>query len=45
MGRALHKFMVGLSSGAATWALTALIPVIGPWAPVFGLAVALVLWA
>ncbi|MFI1787391.1 hypothetical protein ACH40D_02840 [Streptomyces olivaceoviridis] len=39
-----RKFMVGLSAGLATWAVTSITPVIGPWAPVFGLAVALVLW-
>ncbi|MEU0059878.1 hypothetical protein [Streptomyces sp. NPDC006334] len=39
-----HRFMVGLSAGVVTWAVTAFIPVVGPWAPVLGLAVALVLW-
>ncbi|WP_330435749.1 hypothetical protein OIC43_36885 [Streptomyces sp. NBC_00825] len=39
-----RKFMVGLSSGVVVWASTAFIPGIGPWAPVFGLSVALVLW-
>ncbi|MEU2265023.1 hypothetical protein ABZ568_00915 [Streptomyces olindensis] len=43
--KAFRKFMVGLSFGVATWAATAFIPVVGPWAPVLGLAVALVLWA
>lgn len=37
--------MVGLSFGTVACALIAFIPVIGPWAPVLGLAVALVLWA
>ncbi|MFF5668866.1 hypothetical protein ACFY8S_01800 [Streptomyces hygroscopicus] len=40
-----RTFMVGLSSGVVVWAGTAVIPAIGPWAPVLGLAVALVLWA
>ncbi|MFE3149106.1 hypothetical protein ACFXJ6_21030 [Streptomyces sp. NPDC059218] len=40
----LRKFMVGLSSGVVVWAATGFIPVIGPWAPVLGLSVALVLW-
>jgi hypothetical protein len=40
-----RKFMVGLSVGSVVWALTAFLPVVGPWSPVLGLAVALVLWA
>ncbi|MEU1180577.1 hypothetical protein ABZ464_23545 [Streptomyces sp. NPDC005820] len=40
-----RKFMAGLSFGVVVWAGTAFIPVIGPWSPVLGLAVALVLWA
>ncbi|MFJ7489747.1 hypothetical protein ACIQZB_00550 [Streptomyces sp. NPDC097727] len=42
--KTFRKVMVGLSSGVVVWAGTAFIPVIGPWAPVLGLAVALVLW-
>ncbi|MER6632269.1 hypothetical protein ABT301_29315 [Streptomyces sp. NPDC000987] len=42
--KAFRKFMVGLSAGAVAWAATAFIPVIGPWSPVLGLSVALVLW-
>lgn len=40
-----RTFMVGLSAGTATWAVLAFVPVVGPWSPVLGLAVALVLWA
>jgi hypothetical protein len=42
--KTFRKFMVGLSSGVVVWAGTAFIPVVGHWAPVFGLVVALVLW-
>ncbi|MFB0617287.1 hypothetical protein [Streptomyces sp. AGS-58] len=41
--KAFRKFIVGLSFGLATWGMTAFVPVIGPWSPVLGLAVALVL--
>ncbi|WP_281200936.1 hypothetical protein [Streptomyces longwoodensis] len=40
-----RKFMVGLAFGLVVWAVTAFVPVIGPWSPVLGAAVALVLWA
>lgn len=42
---AFRRFMVGLSCGVVAWAVAACIPGVGPWAPVIGLGVALVLWA
>lgn len=41
----LRRFMVSLAGGLIAWAMTAYLPVVGPWALVIGLAVALVLWA
>lgn len=41
----VRRVMVGLAWGLVAWACLAFVPGASPWAPVVGLAVALVLWA